>query len=327
MDNLNLDSILAAARAAKLEAGSGEWLVGERWMAHTVVSGPGQITSADDSPRALVSANSNFPSRAVLDHIAAAAPDTVIALVERLQRAEVERDQAQASLDYIEERDARVLRDLFDECAASRDAHSDAAEVLEQVATERNHAADLAEDLGAELDQLQVDIDEHLPEYRYDDGCGGTEPANHRETIEYAGQEIRRLRAGIDKRDAALDTCAARIGDLIASGRRFRVRLAAALGWEPGRTDFDEDDIIAAVEHREEARKERDALADAEVDTAALDVQTDLAVTLLEDAHERRLLLEHVRDELRRIAAAHPGPRVDLELLAVQVDVATGGER
>lgn len=40
---------------------------------------------------------------------------------------------------------------------------------------------------------------------------------------------------------------------------------------------------------------------------------------------EQIQLLLHLRTELFRLAAEHPGPRPDLELLAIKVDVAIGG--
>lgn len=63
---------------------------------------------------------------------------------------------------------------------------------------ERSRVAELVTrvaEVEHELDQLRGDIDEHLPAYALDDGTG--DEAGHRERIEYAGDELRHLRARV----------------------------------------------------------------------------------------------------------------------------------
>lgn len=67
----------------------------------------------------------------------------------------------------------------------------------------------LLDDDEHELDLLKADIDEHLPEYGLDDGTD--DPANERERVEYAGQELKSLRGEVARlrtRNEALERVA-----------------------------------------------------------------------------------------------------------------------
>lgn len=169
------------------------------------------------------------------------APATVIALVELLQAAVRERDAARAEaakwhragcdgIDNMAEALGRAQqeRDAADRAASSYErqllevqtAYGDAAEMLVEVAVDRDRwqarAESVLADATREIDQLESDIDEHLPEYRLDDGTG--DEANGRERIEYAGTEIRRLRA---ERDRLSSKVAGRLRAIRSMGRRL----------------------------------------------------------------------------------------------------------
>jgi hypothetical protein len=148
--NLDLSAILAAARAAKAEAGSGEWGVGPAFTRHSEgrTWTSRDVVVFDHGP---VAENCRA---AIAAHIAVSDPDAVIALVERVQAAEAARDAAvTASYEHGKARGAaeRELNEAraqverwMDKAADYLGAYQDAAEMLAEVARERDL---LAEDL------------------------------------------------------------------------------------------------------------------------------------------------------------------------------------
>jgi chromosome segregation ATPase len=85
-------------------------------------------------------------------------------------------------------------------------ARAEVANLHAQLAAAQARVAEVERELretGDEIDALHDDIAEHLPSYVLDDGTD--EPANVRETIEYAGDEIKRLTSALAAKDAEIE--------------------------------------------------------------------------------------------------------------------------
>lgn len=97
------------------------------------------------------------------------------------------------------ERECEMQRDGWHECEErlqkrTFDMHEAGANLRDELRKCENNCERLnavAEDNANDADQLRDAIDEFLPDYVLDDGTD--EPANHVETIEFAGDDIRRL--------------------------------------------------------------------------------------------------------------------------------------
>ena len=107
---------------------------------------------------------------------------------------------------------------LFDECGCELvDWRARAIAAESELA-----AADKAtEDVAEELETLRDDIAEHLPAYDLGEEGGESEPANPREVVEYAGDELRRAKLRIaqvaDELADDLATAQAEIDHAVAS--------------------------------------------------------------------------------------------------------------
>lgn len=96
------------------------------------------------------------------------------------------------AFNMMEPRTVEDTRDTLDEQLSVLEGSYKARGAALAAAREENERLKtLASDEANDTDELRDAIDEFLPDYVLDDGTD--EPANHVETIEYAGDEIRRL--------------------------------------------------------------------------------------------------------------------------------------
>jgi predicted RNase H-like nuclease (RuvC/YqgF family) len=141
----------------------------------------------DDGP------DNEASEREVIAH----AGDEIRRLRARAERAEAERDEARAEVDRLTD----AIDVLRGECRDGE--HAPWCREWRAMVAERDALAERFRESEAELDALRADIREHLPSYVLDDGTD--EAASERETIEYAGDEIRRLRAHVLRAEAERD--------------------------------------------------------------------------------------------------------------------------
>jgi DNA-binding ferritin-like protein len=80
----------------------------------------------------------------------------------------------------------------------------------EKVVAERDALAERLRESEAKRNALVVDILEHLPPHIFDDD-GPDDTASEREVIEYAGDEIRRLRARAERAESERDEARAQL--------------------------------------------------------------------------------------------------------------------
>jgi catechol 2,3-dioxygenase-like lactoylglutathione lyase family enzyme len=231
--DLDLTAILSAARAAKAEAGSGEWVVGGAFSSYS----DGHTWTARDveAPgRGPVAENCRTATAA---HIAVSDPDTVIALVERVQAAEALTEA------HAENERLRILhaqtRGLLEQAMANRDEiASERDRLATQLANyEHNHGARCV----AEQERYATIAESAcrmLADVRAV-ACGPCPDGGERPMLDVIGSriatflsapghEVPGLRTQIAARDASIDALTDRIRLLLAA-EPWRGQLAELL--------------------------------------------------------------------------------------------------